>query len=357
MPLTKAAKVYALAGPEPQDRAIACWLLVVAGMILVMAMIGAATRLTESGLSIMEWALFSGILPPMGSEEWERIFALYRQIPEYAEENPGMSLSEFKEIFWWEYIHRLWGRLIGVVFLVGYVWFHWRREIRSDLVPQLLLMFLLGALQGGLGWYMVYSGFAARTDVSQYRLTVHLLVALLVYGYIFWVAVGLLRPAPRPSPDPRWRRLKAGLRLLAVLLFVTLASGGLMAGLNAGFTYNSFPLMDGNWLPPDYGEIEPFLLNISENISTVQFNHRLLAVLTLVAAFALWIWSRFITLAPEAEDAVALVALAALIQVALGIATLLMVVPLPLAVLHQAGGFLLLTAVLWALRRLPRSGA
>lgn len=353
MTLSREMGAYSLSKPDPDDLAVAIWLLITATMIFVMALIGAITRLTESGLSIMEWAPVAGILPPFSATEWERVFALYRQIPEYSEFNQGMTLEEFKTIYWWEYVHRLWGRLIGVFFLGGYLWLYFKGKIRRELLPHLLAMFVLGGLQGVLGWIMVASGFAERTDVSQYRLVAHLLAALVIYAYVVWVAAGLLRPHPRPSADPRWRALKGRLAVFGILVLITIASGGFVAGLDAGYIYNTFPTMDGVWVPADYAEIEPFYLNLFENIATVQFNHRLLAILTLVLALLLWAWGRRLSLAPEATAALDIVACAAVIQVALGILTLLLVVPIWIAVLHQAGALALLTAVIWALRQLP----
>ena len=349
----QSADGLALSKADPRDLPIAIWLLCLAAMIFVMALIGAVTRLTESGLSIMEWAPLMGVLPPMSAEEWERIFALYREIPEYQTENQGMTLAEFKTIFWWEYIHRLWGRLIGAVLLIGFLWFLIRGQLRPALAPHLIIMFILGGLQGALGWYMVASGFAERTDVSQYRLSAHLIAALVIYAYVFWVAASLLRPAPRPSADLHWPSLKAALWLLCLLVFVTIASGGLVAGLDAGLIYNTFPLMGENLVPSDYSELTPFSSNFFENISAVQFNHRVLAIVTLLAALLIWIWSKKFSLAPEVHRGLDLVALMALLQVGLGIATLLLVVPLPLAVAHQGGAILLLTAIIWALRQMP----
>ena len=341
-----------------KPRAVGLWLLVCCAMIFAMALIGAITRLTESGLSIMEWAPLSGALPPMGQAEWQRLFALYQEIPEYQQENAGMSLAEFKTIFWWEYIHRLWGRLIGVVFALPFLWFLLRRQIPVGIAPHLVAIFALGGLQGFLGWFMVASGFAERTDVSQYRLTLHLLVAVLIYAYAFWIALRLLDPPgaaegspARESPGGH-RRLSHALTGLGLLILLTIASGGLVAGLNAGLVYNSFPLMDGQWLPSDYGVHEPFALNFFENVAAVQFNHRLLAITTLAASLGVWLWSLRLPLATTARLPLVLLALTALLQVGLGIATLLLVVPLPLAVLHQGGAIVLLTAVLWALHRL-----
>ncbi len=328
-------------------------------MILAMAVIGAITRLTESGLSIMEWAPVTGALPPLSTAEWERVFAIYRQIPEFTELNRGMTLTEFKTIFWWEYVHRLWGRAIGAVFLAPFLWFLLRGRIRRGLVPHLAVMFLLGGLQGALGWYMVASGFAGRTDVSQYRLVAHLGAAVAIYLYMLWIALGLLLPAPATSPDRRARSLRRFLVLLTALAFTTLASGGFVAGINAGLVYNTFPLMDGAWLPSGYGLMAPWALNLFENEIAVQFNHRLLAVATAGLAFLLWLWSRRLDLSARARQACELVLAMAVLQFGLGVATLLMVVPVGLAALHQAGALGLVTLALWAvfvLRPAPMPG-
>ncbi|MEO3427295.1 COX15/CtaA family protein [Pelagibius sp. CAU 1746] len=327
--------------------AVGIWLLGCAAMVLAMAVIGAITRLTESGLSIMEWAPLTGALPPLSQAEWERVFALYRQIPEYQQVNAGMSLAEFKTIFWWEYIHRLWGRLIGVVFALPLAWFWWRGRIDRALGKQLLIALALGAAQGGLGWFMVASGFADRTDVSQYRLTAHLALALVIYGYLFWLALGVLWPRPERSHDPAVATLRRALLALIALVALTIASGGFVAGLNAGLSYNTFPLMDGELIPLGYGDLSPWIANLFENIAAVQFNHRLLAVTTVALALALWFWSLSRDIAPAAHGGFAALAILALIQLALGIITLLLVVPVALGALHQAGAILVLTATLW----------
>ena len=337
-----------LAGDRPQDRAIAAWLLLCAAMIFAMAVIGAITRLTESGLSIMEWAPLSGALPPLSEAEWQRLFALYKTIPEYQQINRGMSLAAFKEIFWWEYIHRLWGRLIGLVFALPFLWFLLTGRIRRGLTPHLAAMLALGGLQGLLGWYMVASGFAERTDVSQYRLVAHLGLAAAIYAYVLWIALGLLAPQENAGP----RRLQTALIAFAVLLAVTVASGGFVAGLNAGLIYNTVPLMDGHLVPAGYGRLDPWPLNLFENVAAVQFNHRLLAVVTVLAAFALWFWARRLALSERQGRAMAALAIAAALQLGLGVATLLLLVPVWLGALHQAGAFLLLSLTVWALRSL-----
>lgn len=334
------------------DRAVALWLLACCAMIFAMAVIGAITRLTESGLSIMEWAPLRGVLPPLSEAEWRRLFALYQQIPEYQQVNAGMTLAEFKTIFWWEWVHRLWGRLIGAVFLVPFLWFLIRGRIRRRLVPHLVAMFVLGGLQGLLGWYMVASGFAERVDVSQYRLVAHLSAAVGIYGYILWVALGLLEPGPAASPDPRAGGLRLALIGLAGLVALTMASGGFVAGLNAGLVFNTFPLMDGRLVPEGYGDLQPFALNLFENVAAVQFNHRLLAVSTAVLAAVLWLWARRLDLSRAARSAIGFAAAMAWAQLGLGIAALVLVVPVWLGALHQAGAILLLSVTLWAVHRL-----
>lgn len=338
--------------PSHADRSVGLWLLSCCAMILAMAVIGAITRLTESGLSIMEWAPVMGTLPPLNDAEWQRMFALYRQIPEYQQVNAGMSLEEFKTIFWWEYIHRLWGRLIGVVFAVPFVWFLIRGKLQRSLIPHLIAMFLLGGLQGGLGWYMVSSGFAERTDVSQYRLTAHLLLAIAIYAYILWIALRLLAPTPPASPAVALSGLRRAIIGLICLLLVTIASGGFVAGLNAGMIYNTFPLMDGDWIPSDYGALSPFMLNFFENIAAVQFNHRALAMICVAVVLTLWFWSRRLALSDAAQNAFSLLLAGVAVQVMLGISTLLLVVPIWLGALHQAGAILLLSLAFWVLHHL-----
>ncbi|MBK1698877.1 heme A synthase [Rhodovibrio salinarum] len=332
------------------DRAVGLWLLSVAVMIFAMAVIGAITRLTESGLSIMEWAPISGTLPPLSHDEWERLFALYKTIPEYQQINRGMSLADFKEIFWWEWIHRLWGRLIGAVFAGGFLILLFRRKISRALTPHLIAMFALGGLQGLVGWYMVASGFAERTDVSQYRLAAHLGLALAIYAYVLWITFGLLAPAPAQSDGAR--ALRTGLRAFAGLLAATILAGALVAGINAGLTYNTFPKMAGEWVPSGYWIREPTWANPFENPAAVQFNHRVLAVLTVITALGLWGWARTRPLAATARRAFDLLALAALGQLGLGIWTLLWVVPVWLGAAHQAGALTLLALTVWALTRL-----
>lgn len=329
---------------EARQRSIALWLFAICVLIYGMVLIGGLTRLTYSGLSMVEWKPLTGWLPPLTPEAWEEAFAKYRQFPEYRELNAGMSLTEFKEIFWLEYVHRVWGRMIGVAFLVPFLIFLVRGWIDGPLLARLLFLFVLGGLQGLLGWYMVQSGLVDIPDVSAYRLVAHLGFAVLIYAYTFWAALGL-RHRPNGSVPAGLRRLSAG---LAGLVFVTILSGGFMAGINAGFAYNTFPKMDGQWIPDGLFAFDPWYVNFFEDVTTVQFTHRLLATTVFVLVVTLWLAARRTALQRRARRAVNTVLVAVLVQVALGVSTLLMVVPVPLAVLHQTGGVFLFTASLWA---------
>jgi len=329
-------------GTRAADRAVAIWLLVCCAMVFGVVVIGGITRLTESGLSITEWRPVTGVLPPLSEAEWQTEFERYRQIPEYQEINRGMTLAEFKGIFWWEYIHRLWARLIGVVFAVPLLVFLWRGLVRRPLVPHLIAMFVLGGLQGALGWYMVTSGLSVRTDVSQYRLAAHFLAALAIYSYMFWVALTLLRPPPARAAGGA--PLRVPLLLLAGLLLLTLTFGAFVAGLDGGLVYNSFPLMGGQLVP---GEAFDSAASPFEDPVTAQFIHRWLAVAAVAAAIALWLRSR--RAAADLRRPLGLLAAMAVLQAGLGVATLLLIVPIPLAAAHQAGAVVLWTLVLWSL--------
>jgi heme a synthase len=358
-------------------RPIALWLLLCCAMIFVMVVLGGITRLTLSGLSITEWQPVSGIIPPLSDADWAAEFARYRQIPQYQLINAGMNLADFQYIFWWEYAHRLWGRLIGFAYLIPFVYFLVRRLVPRWLLLPLAGIFLLGGAQGALGWYMVESGLVHRVEVSQYRLVAHLALALLIYGATLWVALDILRnpsPAVREGEGPgaeRWEgegiirvpltptlspsggegeRVGAGWRrageALILLVAATICAGGFVAGLNAGLTYNTFPLMDGSFVPAGYAQLHPFIRNWFENIPAVQFDHRLLAETTAAAVLLLWLAGRRAALPRPARLALNALLAAALLQFTLGVTTLLLVVPIPLAAAHQAGAVLLLTAAI-----------
>src|SRR5262245_35663975 len=334
-------------GTSAADRAIAYWLLAGCAMIFAMVVIGGITRLTESGLSITEWRPVSGVVPPLSEAEWDSAFALYQQIPEYQQLNRGMTLEQFKGIYWWEYIHRLWGRLIGLAFALPFAIFLLRRRIRRPLVLHLAAMLALGGLQGALGWYMVESGLSQRTDVSQYRLSAHLLTALAIYGYMFWVALSLLRPdtaAGAAVAAPESRRLRPHLLALAGTLLLTMSFGAFVAGLDAGRIYNTFPLMGGAIIPSDAFQTT---WSAFEDPVTAQFVHRWLAMTVVVLALTLWL--RRGDVSGAGRRPIYLLAGMALLQAGLGISTLLLQVPVPLAAAHQTGAVVLWTLTLWSL--------
>lgn len=327
------------------DRAIAWWLLVCCALVFAMVVLGGVTRLTGSGLSMVNWKPVSGVLPPLSQAAWEREFEHYRRTPEYNYVNKGMSLAEFKGIFWFEYAHRVLGRLIGIAFLLPFLYFLLRRRIEASLVPKLAAMFVLGGLQGLLGWYMVKSGLVDDPHVSQYRLAAHLGLAVLIYAFMLWTALGVLghggeAGARNPS------RLATYALGLTVAVFVVMMSGAFVAGLKAGFAYNTFPLMAGQWIPDGMWSVTPAYMNLFENPTTVQFTHRVIAIATFLAILALWLAGRRSTVSDAQRLWLHAVGIVAVIQVALGISTLLLRVPVSLAAAHQAGAMALLTVLI-----------
>jgi cytochrome c oxidase assembly protein subunit 15 len=322
---------------------VATWLFACCALIFLMVVVGGVTRLTLSGLSITEWQPVVGVVPPLSAAEWATEFAKYQQIPEYRAVHYAMSLDEFKNIYYWEYFHRLLGRLIGVAFAVPFVWFLVRRRLPRRLVLPFAGILLLGFAQGALGWYMVKSGLADRVEVSQYRLVVHLALALAIYSVILWTALGLVRGSAALGASPLWRRAAEGVLALVAL---TILAGGFVAGTRAGLTYNTFPLMDGRVVPVGYDRLHPFYLNWFENIAAIQFDHRALAVASALAILLLWSAGLRAALPRPARAALHALLAAAALQVALGVSTLLLVVPVPLAAAHQAGAVLLLTAAI-----------
>ncbi len=328
-----------------RDGPIGWWLLVCCVLVFAMVVLGGVTRLTGSGLSMVNWEPVSGILPPLGQAAWDREFEHYRDSPEYTLVNKGMSLDDFKGIFWFEYAHRLMGRLIGAVFLIPFLYFLIRRRLQPSLAPRLATMFVLGGLQGLLGWYMVKSGLVDDARVSQYRLAAHLGLAMLIYVFMLWTALGILHRG-----DSLGSRSQNGLArftlILAVAVFITMMSGAFVAGIKAGFSYNTFPLMAGKLVPEGMWSVTPAYLNLFENVTTVQFNHRVLAIATFSAIIILWLVARSKNLSRTQRLWLHAAAAAAVVQVALGISTLVMRVPVLLAALHQAGAVVLLTVLL-----------
>jgi heme a synthase len=344
------------ASTASQNTAVRWWLIGVAALIALMVLVGGATRLTESGLSIVEWKPVTGTLPPLTSAQWHEAFEGYRKIPQYRELNAGMTLAEFKTIFWWEWSHRLLGRFIGVAYLLPFLYFLWRGALGAELKRWLWLIFGLGALQGAVGWWMVASGLTQRTEVSQYRLAAHLILALVIFAAIVWTVRRMqVRPAAAAAP-----RLKLFSRLLLGLTFLQIYFGALVAGLRAGRAYNTWPTIDGAFIPSAERLFfeQPWWRNLFDNVLTVQFEHRMTAYLLLAVA----LWHAIDATRARAGAVVGgawwLVA-AVLLQAVLGILALLNQVPIDLALSHQAVAIVVLTIAVVNVERLSlrRAGA
>jgi cytochrome c oxidase assembly protein subunit 15 len=328
------------------DRLVAVWLIATAALTFSMVVIGGVTRLTLSGLSITEWNPVMGVLPPLGDAAWQAAFSKYQQIPEYAQVHYGMSLDEFKGIFFWEYLHRLVGRVTGLVALGGPVGLLALRRISFNGSAPLFAVPVLVLMQGVLGWYMVESGLSVRTSVSQYRLTAHLALALTLYSYCIWQAANRLSPAVLRLDPVVARLLRWVTGAVLGLVAVTILAGGFTAGTKAGLVYNSFPLMDGKLIPDGYFTVQPWWLNPFENVTAIQFDHRVLATVTVASVLTLAGLALRFRLPNRARLPIFLMLAMVLVQASLGISTLLWAVPIPLAALHQAGAVLLLTTVL-----------
>lgn len=334
-------------------RAIALWLLVVCALVFGMVVLGGMTRLTHSGLSIVEWQPIVGAIPPLNETQWLETFAKYQQTPEYRTINSTMTLTEFKGIFWLEYFHRLLGRVIGLVFALPFLYFLVRRQITRALVPKLLLLFALGASQGLLGWWMVKSGLVDIARVSPYRLTAHLSLAVLIYAATLWMALDLLRPrSPALMAIAPLRRFG---HLVTGLIFLMIVSGGFVAGTRAGFAFNDWPFMHGQLVPEGLWALQPWWINAFENIATVQFNHRLLAYLLCLVIPFYWWRARQSQLPADTRRLFHLLLTMLAVQILLGITTLYYRVPIALAAAHQAGAMLLFTLALLINHRLGAS--
>ncbi len=320
-------------------RALRLWLSLCCAMIFAMAVIGAITRLTESGLSIVEWNPLTGAIPPLNEQDWQKAFTGYQQTPQYKLLNSGMTLTAFKQIFFWEWLHRLWGRLIGVVYALPFCYFLLRRQIPKPYVGKLWLGLLLGGLQGALGWFMVKSGLSELVYVSHYRLAAHLVLALAIYAYLFWLCLMLAGRQRHQASPCLIGHGRAALGLLAV----TITWGAFVAGLKAGWAYNTFPLMDGEIVPSASWTMIPLWQNFLANTALVQFCHRVLAMTT---GLALWFWAWRLWRGWYNRKLALALGLMALVQIGLGIATLLTQVQIVLGTLHQAGAIVLLTLLL-----------
>jgi cytochrome c oxidase assembly protein subunit 15 len=335
-------------------KSIAIWLLICCLTVFAMVVLGGVTRLTGSGLSMVQWEPIMGTLPPLNQADWEETFLLYQQFPEFQLKNFKMTLQEFKSIFWFEYAHRVLGRTIGIIFFLPFLFFLVTGKISKSLRPKLITMFVLGGLQGLMGWYMVKSGLVNDPHVSQYRLTAHLLLAIAIYAYMFWVALDLLLPKESSVTTVKKTKLAQLAFIITSIIFITIISGGFVAGTRAGFAFNTFPLMNGQLIPDGLFALTPAWRNFFENIVTVQFDHRILATILFLVIPALWLKTRKLELEPMAHISIHLLLAMLIIQLILGISTLLLVVPVPLAAAHQAGAVMLLTASLFVSHQLHR---
>ena len=325
---------------NPDDRrAVAVWLLVCAAFTFAMVVVGGITRLTESGLSIVEWQPLVGALPPLSQADWETLFAKYRETPQFQRVFSNMDLAGFKSIFWWEYLHRLLGRTIGLVFLLPFLFFYLKNKLSRPLAWKLAGVFVLGGLQGAMGWYMVKSGLVDDPRVSHFRLTAHLGLALLIFAAEMWLAFDLLGSGEKAGSNCKTLPLT-----VAALVFLMALSGGFVAGLRAGHAYNTFPLMNGQLIPPEVFMLEPWWRNFFWNVATVQLVHRTFFWLLLILVPLLWWQARRTEAKIAAHHLLALF----LVQATLGISTLLLAVPIALGAAHQAGAVLLLAAALWS---------
>ena len=338
------------------QKIMAIWLFICCAAIFFMVVLGGVTRLTGSGLSMVEWAPIMGMLPPLNQSEWLETFQLYKQFPEYKIHNYAMDLDGFKSIYWFEYSHRILGRLIGIIFFFPMLFFFIKGWVSASLKPKLIAMFILGGLQGLLGWYMVKSGLVNDPNVSQYRLTAHLGLALFVYAYILWIGLSLFfQNDDGLNKKSIMHTLKPYALFLTVFVFVTALSGGFVAGLKAGHAYNTFPLMNGKLIPDGLFTIAPAWLNIFENVTTVQFDHRLLATLLCITVVVFYIAAIRKKTSTRVKLGLHLMLAMLFIQVSLGISTLLLHVPVVLAASHQTGALLLFTLVLFVAHQIRRA--
>lgn len=334
------------------DKKIATWLLLVATVIFGMILLGGTTRLTHSGLSMVNWKPIMGVIPPMNDHDWMETFHHYQQSVEYQKVNYHMTVNEFKEIFYFEYFHRLLGRMIGVLFLFPFLYFWYKKMIRKSLTPQMIIIFILGGLQGLLGWYMVKSGLVNDPHVSQYRLTAHFMSAILIYSYLLWVAFGLIKKEQQhfePSIQIKMFKLST---VLTFLIAFMMATGGFVAGTRAGHAYNTFPLMAGKFIPDGLYSLQPFWHNWFENITTIQFNHRMIAYIIIIFASFVIFKLRHHTTSTKIHTITLWLMIVLTLQITLGIANILLAVPVVLGVSHQGGAVLLLTVMLYLTREL-----
>lgn len=345
------------------NRIVGRWLLGCSGLVVGAVVLGGVTRLTESGLSMVDWHLVREMKPPQTQAEWEAEFSKYQQFPEFKIMNHDMTLPEFKFIFYMEWGHRMWGRLVGLAYILPTIYFWRKGYFTRSMKGRVLGLCGFVFFQGLLGWYMVKSGLEEKPEsydiprVSQYRLSAHLGSALLLYCASLWTGLTLMLPAHKMAETKRLMQLRRFAKGTGGLVFLTALSGAFVAGLDAGLVYNSFPKMGERWIPDDLLAFSPALKNFFENPTTVQFDHRILAISSLTAITGLYMFSRRMVLPRRAKIAISLLAAMAYGQVALGISTLLLYVPTPLAATHQSGSVALLSLAIWVLaelRKMPK---
>ena len=332
--------------PKTQNQ-ITTWLISALLLIFLMVIIGGITRLTRSGLSMVEWHPISGVIPPFTDSAWQEELEKYQQFPEYQQLNQGMTLSQFKFIFFWEYVHRLIGRLLGVLFIIPFTWFLVRKKLNPPLIKKLLVMFLLGGLQGLYGWYMVQSGLIDNPHVSHYRLVVHLILAFGLIAYILWTALDLNKERFTPSSSFNREKLRPVLNWILAIIILQIIYGAFTAGLKAGYGWNTFPKMAGQWIPGGLLPLSPWWKNLFEHQMTVQFIHRLLGWILCMLIPGFWRYCKGFVLNENQEKALDWLLWAILIQFGLGVFTLLMVVPVWMGVMHQVGAVILLIVAVY----------
>ncbi|MBX2843598.1 MAG: COX15/CtaA family protein [Flammeovirgaceae bacterium] len=338
---------------EKIDKAVLIWLLSGCFLIATMVIIGGITRLTHSGLSMVEWKLIMGSIPPLNEQEWTEIFEKYQQTPEFKIKHNHFTLSEFKSIFFWEYFHRMIGRFIGIVFIVPFLYFLFQKRLSKSMFQKLLIVLGMGAFQGFLGWFMVKSGLVNRPDVSHYRLAAHLVTALILYSYTFWLALEVVFERSFSLPKS-FTSLQKILAVFVIILFLQITYGAFVAGLKAGLFYPTFPKMGNSWIPiaVSFGFQDNGFMSLFENIATVQFIHRYTAKILLVLVIVLWVKSRNLDLPSRLKFGINGLAITVMIQFLSGVLTLLFKIPVSLGVFHQFGAIVLLTFSIFAIYQL-----
>ena len=346
--------MYNINNQHVKIKYIHCWLITCCVFVFTMIFIGGLTRLTDSGLSIVEWNIFSGIFPPLINNDWIELFEKYKQFPEYKLINKNISLDDFKFIFWIEYIHRIWGRLIFLIFLIPLIIFLKKKYIPKKFKKHFLIILLLIILQGLFGWYMVKSGLNDIPDVNHYRLSIHLTMAFIIYGYLLFLTFSIYYLKKNKKKIITKNKSFHLINLFLIcLILITIFSGGMVAGLDAGLVYNTFPLMGDVFIPLDIWELKPKFINFFENPITVQFEHRILGIITFTLILLIWLYARIKNLPLSVKRKVNILLLVVLIQVSLGIATLMSYVETTLALIHQSGALILYTVSIWIFKSLP----